>query len=217
MSKLPKWSRRQKKKAHEWAPPETPLDESEFEPVYVVGAMVSSVHVDTRNREEVEMILGAATSEVLDQAGKQRIDWYRVILPVDNPIVQAFFGRKPVTASGEYRNPQFQIDVVIEGTLIGHDSNPDEIGRGINVVRGDVVFLEDAMAATMQQSTEGLTEIVTTVPLSSQLAQDHEYPAGTRAVILSTTTDEETLLIEVQADGLQECLEVPRSSVREAV
>jgi len=211
MSELPKWSRRPKKKAHEWAPPETPLDEPE--PAYVVGAMVSSVNVDTRNRKEVEMLLGAAASEVLDQAGKQRVDWYRVVLPVDNAVVQAFFGRKPVTSSGEYRNPQFQTDVVVEGTVIGHDPNPDEIGRPVRVVRGDVLFLEDAMAGTMWQPTEGMADVVTTVPLSSQLVEDHEYPAGTRAVIVSTTADEDTLLVEVQADGIQECLEVPRSSV----
>ena len=214
-SKLPKWGTpRKKKREHEWAPPETPVD---AEPVYVVGAMLSSVNIDTRSREDVEVILGAADGELLDQSGQLPVQWYRMTVPANDFVVQRFFGQKPVNRTGEYRNPQFQIDVVIEGDLIGHDSNPDDVSRPIRVIRGRILFLDEAMSETMEQPTVGMARCTLTVEMPSQLAEDYTHPVGADAVVVSTTTDDDTFLIEIQAAGFQECLEVPRASIEFAV
>lgn len=210
-SKLPKWHpSKMKKREHEWPGPETLVD---AEPVYVVGAMVSVVNVDTRNHDEVEVILATAASEVLDKAGEIPLKWYRMTVPTDNAVIQQFFGDKPVNRTGEYRNPQFQADVVIEGDVIGHDSNPEDVSRSVQVIRGNLMFLDEAMSSTMGQPTTGMARCTLKVDLPSQLDDAHTHTAGSEAVVVSTTVDNDTFLIEIQAEGFQECLEVPRVSI----
>jgi len=210
-SKLPKWgSPKKKKRGHEWPKPETTV---EPEAVFVVGAMLSVINVDTRNREEVEVLLGAAAGELLDQSGSLPVQWYRMVVPANNMVVRMFFAQKRVNRTGEYRNPQFQVDVVLDGDLVGHDPNPDDVSRPIKFIKGRLLFLDEAMSETMDQPTAGMARCVTKVELPSQLAEDHTHPVGSEAVVVSTTTDDDTFLIEIQADGFQECLEVPRSAI----
>jgi len=210
-SKLPKWrAPKRRRREHEWPAPETPL---EPETVFVVGAMLSTVNVDTRSRTEVEVMLGAAASEVLDASGGLPVQWYRMVVPTSNRVVQMFFGRKPVNRTGEYRNPQFQVDVVIDGDVVGEDPNPDDVSRPVKFVAGRLLFLDEAMGETMEQPTVGMARCTTVVALPSQLDDEFTHPAGSRAVVVSTTADDDTFLIEVQADGFQECLEVPRAAI----
>ena len=211
-SKLPKWGAPKKKKqqGHQWPGPEETISP---EVAYIVGAMVAAINVDTRNRGQVEVILGARASEVLDQSGNQPIHWYRMVLPTTNPVVQRFFREKMITQTGEYRNPNFHADVVVDGELIGYDPNPDDVSRKVQVIEGNLLFLDEAMSVTMEKPTAGMARCTLKVELPSQLAEGHIHRVGSDAVVISTTTDDDTFLIEVQADGFQECLEVPRASI----
>jgi hypothetical protein len=209
--KLPKWGPpKKKKREHDWDPPENAL---EPEPAFVVGAMLSSVNVDTRSHDDVEVVLGAAASEMLDQSGNIPVQWYRMVVPTDNRVVQMFFAEKPVNRTGEYRNPQFQVDLVIDGEIVGEDPNPDDVSRPVKFVEGRLLFLDQAMSETMEDGSGERARCVTKVELQSQLKENFVHPEGTEAVVLATTVDVDTFLIELQAEGFQECLEVPRASV----
>lgn len=206
-SNLPKWSARKPKREHSWAKPETPV---EPESVFVVGAMLSVVNVDTRSKDDVEVLVGAAASEVLDQSGSVPVQWYRLVVPTENRVVQMFFGQKPVNRTGEYRNPQFQVDLVIDGDVVGEDSNPDDVSRPVKFVEGRLLFLDEAMSETMEDESGQKARGVTKVELQSQLKEGFTHPAGTEAVVLATTVDVDTFLVELQAEDFEECLEVPR-------
>lgn len=206
---LPKWGprKRKPKREHSWAKPETAV---EPESVFVVGAMLSVVNVDTRSKDDVEVELGAAASEVLDQSGNVPVQRYRMVVPTDNRVVQMFFAQRPVNRTGEYRNPQFQVDLVVDGEVVGEDPNPDDVSRPVKFVEGRLLFLDEAMSETMEDESGEKAQGVTKVDLESQVKEGLTYPAGTRAVVLATTVDVDTFLVEVQADGFEECLEVPR-------
>jgi hypothetical protein len=209
--KLPKWGPpKKKKREHEWNPPEKALDP---EAAFVVGAMLSTVNVDTRSHDDVEVLVGAAASEVLDQSGSLPIQWYRLVVPTTNRVVQMFFAEKPVNRTGEYRNPQFQVDLVIDGEVVGEDPNPDDVSRPVKFVKGRLLFLDEAMSETMEDESGERARGITKVELQSQLKEGFVHPAGTRAVVLATTVDVDTFLIEIQADGFEECLEIPRASI----
>lgn len=177
--------------------------------------------------DKVMVQAAAMESEVLDASGQERLTWYRLVVPMDCEVVNAFFVGEPVSESGQYENPAFVTQaLVIDGELWGTDSNPEDLTNPIKVLRpgAKLVFLADAFAELDEAenprmaSTEGMERYKTKVGLPSRLQAGYVHPAGSEAVKVDTTNAEGTVwLIEVQARGWQEVFEVPAEQVEPIV
>ena len=184
----------------------------------MAGACISSIFVLEEVPDNVAVIAASAEDTILDASGNQRLSWYRFQVPVENEVVRMFLGGKKASESGEYRNPQFTTPVVIEGTVWGTDPNPDDLGSPITVLRGaklmHIVDAMDEIGSFQYAPTDGMQKLKTKVAIQSQVRNGHVHEAGSEAIFVDTTSrDGKTLLIEVQADGWQECLECSSNDV----
>jgi hypothetical protein len=184
-----------------------------------------TVIYESDEHDNVMVMAASMESEVLDASGQQRLTQYRMVLPMDNDVVMAFFvGEKP-SESGQYENPQFVGQtLVIEGMLAGTDSNPEDLSNPIKVLKpgAKLVFLADAFAELDEAdnprmaSTEGMERYKTKVAYQSQIQPGYSHPEGAEVVKIDTIS-EEIWLVEVQAHGWQEVFEMKQSDLEPVV
>lgn len=205
----------------DFAEPDEILLEEEQEGVFVVGAMINHIFVDVRIKDKVEVLAMALESEVLDAAGEPRLDAYRFRVPSDSDVVIAFFNGKRITETGAYHNTLFQASLAIEGILWGTDSNPNDLSKPIKVLKhAKLQYLAEAMADLadegegVMQDTEGMKLLRTKIDFPSQINAGYVHQAGSKAAFIDTTAqDGSMLMIEIQAKGWQECIEVTSDQV----
>ena len=196
--------------------PDTELPEAEQEGVFVVGAMINHVYVDVGIKDQVEVLALTMESEVLDADGQPRLDAYRFRVPSDSDVIVAFFNGKKITETGAYHNEQFQASVVVEGLLWGTDVNPDDLSKPIKVLKhAKLLYLAEAMADLadegegVMKDTEGMKILRTKADFPSQINDGYVHKVGAKAALVDTTAaDGSMLMIEIQAKGWQECIEV---------
>lgn len=213
----------QKKAAEkaEFADPDEVYDEDKQEAVFIVGAMINHVFVDVRIKDEVEVLAMALESEVLDAGGEPRLDAYRFRVPADNDVVIAFFNGKRITETGAYHNTQFQASLAVEGLVWGTDANPNDLSKPIKVLKhAKLQYLAEAMADLadegegVMQDTEGMKLFRTKIDFPSQINSGYVHKAGSKAALIDTTAEDGSMLmVEIQAQGWQECIEVMAEQV----
>lgn len=185
-----------------------------------------TVIYEADEKDKVMVMAASMESQLVDASGGERLSWYRMVLPMENGVVMAFFSGEKPPESGQYENPQFVGQaLVIEGTLAGTDTNPEDLTEPIKVLApgAKLTFLADAFAELDEDenprmaSTEGMVRYKTKVAKKSELRPGYSHPVGTEVVKLDTTIADDVWLVEAQAKGWQEVFEMLESDLEPIV